>query len=738
MSKTIAETNNTNTTGAAVAASTSATSAISTAIAAPATVVVSYNPGFDEMTDETFKTIVQSKNEKETMALLLALSEEQVRKYMTEKFTMLTPDVSSEDFIYRCFRSDQITLLEHFLLHQNVAVICCAIRKFQRELSQIENRDYLHQILTDAVHQDENFEAVKLLLDCNADLGTPTKYTSDTIFTQAVISGSTQIVEFLLSRTTLPIDTLPIDALRADLKTLGRKFSLDVTGLGRAAQRGHAQVVELLLHRKASIDLCYTHYELVREVEGNTGVTALMAAAYKGHLEIVRTLLKHKADVEQPNLSGETALMHVMRTDNTVVEAFATSNKAIADFHNRLQIIQLLLQANANINKVSQPIDRTALLFLFSLSPLTYAFDFEFEEACHLLINRNASVHQIDSRGNSTLLQFCKGGGSTVGSRKIELLRLLLDNGVNIHIQSNIDPYDIRETRGTALDALIRFHDSLNSNTTNNSASTSNSSSAAPGVVGTGAGAGASASACASTSIDVSRMNSYATGATIAASTSSISTCAEAAAECTMVEIGKKAKEETEFEENSACINLLKAEHDIQAAGLNPLELQRQLIAAFNAPHKHEIAYGHERQALINLIPTLVPPQLLRDNPTLLAKLELRLIDSVMPHILAIRTYENLSHDRTDCGFINPLPIIFSYVSCRNYSLTGPSVLAPATAATAGAGAAAGATTTTTTATSAANTAGAAAGASGTTTATAATAASAASAAPGPVGSRCG
>ena len=80
----------------------------------------------------------------------------------------------------------------------------------------------------------------------------------------------------------------------------------------RAAEQGHASVVQLLLEARAKTDL--------RNMRGST---ALMNAAERGHAATVQLLLEAAADKHVRNKRGETALM---MTSNPEVQRLLKAN----------------------------------------------------------------------------------------------------------------------------------------------------------------------------------------------------------------------------------------------------------------------------------------------------------------------------------------------------------------------------------------------------------------------------
>lgn len=97
------------------------------------------------------------------------------------------------------------------------------------------------------------------------------------------------------------------------------------TGLYTAAGQGKADILRLLLERKADVDFRFPEYKL----------TPLMAAASAGHSEAVQVLVGHKADMELGDVNDETALM-----------------KAAARGH--VEVVKILLAKGAKLSPVQK------------------------------------------------------------------------------------------------------------------------------------------------------------------------------------------------------------------------------------------------------------------------------------------------------------------------------------------------------------------------------------------------
>jgi ankyrin repeat protein len=93
------------------------------------------------------------------------------------------------------------------------------------------------------------------------------------------------------------------------------------TALHYASYKGNAEVVRLLIERKASVN-----------VEDQNGETPLMRAAYYNHPDTAELLLKNRADVNAHNEFGHSALYE-------------------ASSWGYLSVVQCLLEHNANMNK---------------------------------------------------------------------------------------------------------------------------------------------------------------------------------------------------------------------------------------------------------------------------------------------------------------------------------------------------------------------------------------------------
>ncbi|MCA1555998.1 MAG: ankyrin repeat domain-containing protein [Acidobacteria bacterium] len=137
-------------------------------------------------------------------------------------------------------------------------------------------------------------------------------------------------------------DAAAVRALLDKGVDVNTKFRYDATALSYASDRGHLEVVKLLLERKADVNVKDTFY----------GATPLIWAAQKGHAEIVRALLERGAEGKEDALmmgasAGQLALVKVV-LDKGGLNAETLSNAyAAAERGKHAAIIELLKGAGA-------------------------------------------------------------------------------------------------------------------------------------------------------------------------------------------------------------------------------------------------------------------------------------------------------------------------------------------------------------------------------------------------------
>uniref|UniRef100_A0A0G4ICY2 Uncharacterized protein n=1 Tax=Chromera velia CCMP2878 TaxID=1169474 RepID=A0A0G4ICY2_9ALVE len=109
------------------------------------------------------------------------------------------------------------------------------------------------------------------------------------------------------------------------------------TALMLVSDRGHTDIVRLLVDAKANVDM-----------QDKNGQTALILVSCKGHADIVRLLVDAKANVDMQDKNGKTALF-------------------LASENRHTDIVRLLVDAKANVDMQDKN-GKTALMWA-SLQP---------------------------------------------------------------------------------------------------------------------------------------------------------------------------------------------------------------------------------------------------------------------------------------------------------------------------------------------------------------------------------
>ncbi len=174
------------------------------------------------------------------------------------------------------------------------------------------------------------------------------------------------------------------------------------TALIWAAKNGSRQIVEELLAQHADIN-----------ITNNAGQTPCLLAAASNHLDVLKLLIHHGANVNQADQQGYRALMKAVENDNQdTVEYLITAAKAdvklatylgqtalmiaaMVSSYNFLGLVQLLLEAGANINQQDKN-GFTALMYAVYHSNITAAH--------HLIITLKADFNIISDAGHTALM----------------------------------------------------------------------------------------------------------------------------------------------------------------------------------------------------------------------------------------------------------------------------------------------------------------------------------------------
>ena len=190
---------------------------------------------------------------------------------------------------------------------------------------------------------------------------------------------------------------LSIGVLDVSKTLLLRTTSEESTPLFEAVDRGHKDVVQLLLNAGADPD------------KGKRkGRTPLNIASYYGHIDVVKMLLDKGAKPNMADEYGITPLYQAAAAANTEIVQLLLDSRAnpnVGDTEDKFTplhyaavfghqvLVQALLDSGADINEVEKQ----------GLTALHRAAYFGREDAVQLLLNRGADPNKTDKYGRTAL-----------------------------------------------------------------------------------------------------------------------------------------------------------------------------------------------------------------------------------------------------------------------------------------------------------------------------------------------
>ncbi|XP_046337772.2 ankyrin repeat domain-containing protein 17-like [Haliotis rufescens] len=308
-------------------------------------------------------------------------------------------------------------------------------------------------------------EVVELLVSKGADVSLLDKG-HDTLLHLACKGGNVEVVKFVLSLGMLSINSR------------GWK---KMTPVMLAANKGHKEVVELLVSKGADVSLLDKGHDTLLHLAckgGNVGVvkfvlslgmlsinsrgwkkmTPVMLAANKGHKEVVELLVSKGADVSLLDKGHDTLLHLACKGGNVEVVKFVLSlgmqsinsrgwqemtPVMLAADKGYKEVVELLVSKGADVSLLDKGHDTLLHLackggnvevvkFVLSLgmlsinsrgwqemTPVMLAADKGHKEVVELLVSKGADVSLLD-KGHDTLLHFaCRGGN-------VEVVKFLL------------------------------------------------------------------------------------------------------------------------------------------------------------------------------------------------------------------------------------------------------------------------------------------------------------------------
>ncbi|KAL3474282.1 ankyrin repeat-containing domain protein [Aspergillus californicus] len=280
-----------------------------------------------------------------------------------------------------------------------------------------------------AVVMGGNLRAVQMMRDAGA-------YVNDEVLQTAAHAGRVDILDFLLP---LGLNGRGIDDLSragfSDAARAGRISSIQVllaykgdvnkldedgrSLLSHAAMSGKETLVDILLRAGARTDQDTPNY------------APLVLACSDGHHYMVNSLLKHGANVDQVNRAGQSPLSLAASRSRgcksvRIVKALLDHNANIhtvdrqqrtalswAAIEGNTDIIQLLLEAGANVNHADQDGNTPLLLCIAT------------QEAVEKLLQSGADVNAVDRTGCSALMNAARSHRETI-------VQLLLNHGAKV------------------------------------------------------------------------------------------------------------------------------------------------------------------------------------------------------------------------------------------------------------------------------------------------------------------
>ncbi|HEY4784520.1 MAG TPA: ankyrin repeat domain-containing protein [Bacteroidales bacterium] len=213
------------------------------------------------------------------------------------------------------------------------------------------------------------------------------------------------------------------ELIEKDNTLINARLGKEETALTIAAYRGHDDVVEYLISKKADI-YCRNDWNN----------NALMNAAMRGHVEIARLLIDNGANKDARGLYGNTALHFAAQEKRIEMTAFLVGNKCnieaqndygqtplfLASWNGKPEIIKILVDNGANVN-ISNSSNTTPL---HNLASGGYA------ESIIILLNAGADVNKSDNDNNLPLHYAVKNG-------KPEAVKLLLAKTKSLNQKEN-------------------------------------------------------------------------------------------------------------------------------------------------------------------------------------------------------------------------------------------------------------------------------------------------------------
>lgn len=303
-----------------------------------------------------------------------------------------------------------------------------------------------------------NSEAVRFLIQKNAQIDAKDRLLGNTPFIVAISEGHLDVVK-LLADLTADLnargkdDRAPLHyaVLKRDLMILDFLVSRGAdpnvsdkkgwTPLHYAANRGQLKIVEHLLDKKVNIN-----------AGDRFGWKPIHHAASNGYLEVVRFLVDKSADINAEDEDGQTPFHHAAKKGQLRVLEFlfdrgadfdAKENKYLctplhhAACRGHLKIVEFLVSISVYLNAEDKR----------GWTPLHYATSKGHLDIIEYLVDGGANFNAEDERGWTPLYQAANKGD-------LEVVKFLFEKGADLNAQDN-------QGRTPFLQAAYRGHSAI-------------------------------------------------------------------------------------------------------------------------------------------------------------------------------------------------------------------------------------------------------------------------------------
>ncbi|XP_077086187.1 transient receptor potential cation channel, subfamily N, member 1 [Siphateles boraxobius] len=273
------------------------------------------------------------------------------------------------------------------------------------------------QLRRDSVHQtDEDTCIIKTLMEHHADITAVTRQSGETPLHYSARVGNTAVLQEMLSN-------VPTNQLQT---AINKHTKSGWSPLLLAADQGHTEVVRVLLHNNARVD-----------VFDEEGKAAIHLAAERGHQDIVDILLSHKAFVNAKtklgltpvHLSAQSGSARLVRllveTHQASVDALSLRKQTplhLAAVGGQLDVCRSLLNLNTDITAAD----------IHGQTPLHLAAESDHSEVVKLFLRHRPELATLANMEGATCAHIAAAKGSAAVIRELLMFNpLALNNKAN-------------------------------------------------------------------------------------------------------------------------------------------------------------------------------------------------------------------------------------------------------------------------------------------------------------------